>query len=311
VVVVAVLFAELGSVVAEDTVAVSVITVPPGVPGLTFTTTVNDAELSGASVEIVQVWVPVPPTGSDRQLHPAAGVTETKVVLTGITSLKVTDVAACGPSFRTVRVYVMLPPTATGSGESDFRTRRFAPALTVVVALAELLAVTASSGEVTLAVLVTIVPFSVAAATFRTKVIVLVPTGTEGSVQICVPVPPTGSGGHVHPAPGVTETNVVPAGVVSETETFDAASGPALVTLIVYVMFDPATTGSGESTFETERSAVAPTAVTGGSNSTLRRVNAKMIQRSEAFTVAPPPRLSWSDAFLLHLVLAGHNLQLP
>jgi hypothetical protein len=40
-------------------------------------------------------------------------------------------------------------------------------------------------------------------------------------------------------------------------------------------------------------------------------VNAKMIQRSEAFTVAPPPRLSWSDAFLLHLVLAGHNLQLP
>jgi hypothetical protein len=52
-------------------------------------------------------------------------------------------------------------------------------------------------------------------------------------VQVCVPVPPTWSGGHVHPAPGATETNVVPAGVVSERETFEAASGPAFVTLIV------------------------------------------------------------------------------
>src|SRR4030095_12981955 len=117
--------------------------------------------------------------------------------------------------------------------ESDFRTRRFAPPLTVVVAPAELLAETASSGEVTLAVLVMTVPLGVGAATFRTRVILLVPTGTDGSWQVCVPVPPTGSGGHVHPAPGVTETNVVPAGVVSERETFDAASGPALVTLIV------------------------------------------------------------------------------
>src|SRR6266540_4429536 len=103
----------------------------------------------------------------------------------------------------------MLPPTATGSGESDFRTRRFAPALTVVVALAELLAMTASSVEATLAVFVMIVPFGVAAETFNTKVIVLVPTGTEGLKQVCVPVPPTGSGGHVQLAPGVTKTNVV------------------------------------------------------------------------------------------------------
>jgi hypothetical protein len=88
----------------------------------------------------------------------------------------------------------------------------------------------------------------------------------------------------------VTDTNVVPAGVVSEKETLDATSGPALVTLIVYVMFDPATTGSGESTFETERSAVAATAVTAGGNSTPTRVNAKMIQRNEVFIVAPPPR---------------------
>src|SRR6266498_349689 len=310
VVVLAVLFAEFGSVVEEDTVAVFPITVPLGVPELTFTTSVNDAELNGASVAIVQVWVPVPPTASGEQLHPAAGVTETKVVLTGITSLRVTDVASWGPSFRTVRVYVMLPPTATGSGESDFRTRRFAPELTVVVALAELFPVIASSVEATLAVLVMIVPFGVAAATFRTKVIVLVPTGTEGLVQVCVPVPPTGSGGQVHPAPGVTDTNVVPGGVVSERETFDAASGPELVTLIVYVMVEPATTGSGESTLETERSAVAATAGIAVANSTPTRVNAEQIQRSDAFTVAPPPRVSWSRTFLLHYRCRHRNLQL-
>src|SRR6266511_2551385 len=203
----------------------------------------------------------------------------------------------------------MLPPTATGSGESDFSTRRFAPALTVVEALLELLPGTASSGEVTVAVLVTIVPFGVAATTFSTKVIVLVPTGTDGLMQF-VPVPPTG-GEHVHPAPGVTETNVVPAGVASEREVFDAAFGPALVTVIVYVMFDPATTGSGESTFETERSAVAATAGSVGGNSTPTRVNAKMIQRSDAFTVAPPPRLSVPAPCVVHLVVAGRNLQLP
>src|SRR6266511_4927656 len=172
----------------------------------------------------------------------------------------------------------MLPPTATGSGESDFSTRRFAPALTVVEAVPELLVGTASSGEVTVAVLVMIVPFGVAAATFRTKVIVLVPTGTDGLVQVCVPVPPTGSGGQVHPAPGVTDTNVVPGGVVSERETFDAASGPELVRSIVYVMVEPATTGSGESTLETERSAVAATAGIAVANSTPTRVNAEQIQ---------------------------------
>src|SRR6266545_535885 len=205
----------------------------------------------------------------------------------------------------------MLPPTATGSGESDFRTRRLAPELTVVVAVAELLAVTASSGEVTLAVLVMIVPFGVAAATFRTRGIVLVPTGTEGSVQTSVPVPPTGSGGQVHPGPGVTETNVVPTGVVSERETLDAAPGPALVTMIVYVMFDPANTGSGESTLESERSAVAAPAGTAGGNRTATMVNTNQIQRRDAFTVAPPPRLSCFGALLLHLVVAGYNLQLP
>src|SRR6266508_4341572 len=246
VVVLAVLFAELGSAVAENTVAVFVITVPLAVPGLTFTTSVNDAEVEAASAPIVQVWVPVPPTTNDEQLHPAAGVNERKVVFAGITSLRVT--------------------------------------------------------EVTVAVLVTIVPFGVAAATFTTKVIVLVPTGTDGLMQF-VPVPPTG-GEHVHPAPGVTETNVVPAGVASEREVFDAAFGPALVTVIVYVMFDPATTGSGESTFETERSAVAATAVTAGGNSTPTRVNAKMIQRSDAFTVAPPPRVSWSGTSSYTLVVA-------
>jgi hypothetical protein len=75
-------------------------------------------------------------------------------------------------------------------------------------------------------------------------------------------------------------------------------------------MFDPATTGSGESTFETKRSAVAATAGTAGSNSALTTVNAKHIHRSDAFTVAPPPRVSWFGTFLLHPRSRHHNLQL-
>src|SRR6266545_1019010 len=70
VVAVAVLFAGLGSAVPEDTVALFVITVPLGVPGLTFTSRVNDAELDGASVAIVQVRDPVAQTDRRRGQRP-------------------------------------------------------------------------------------------------------------------------------------------------------------------------------------------------------------------------------------------------
>src|SRR4051812_25841830 len=43
--------------------------------------------------------------------------------------------------------------------------------------------------------------------------------------------------------------------------TVDASLGPALVRVIVYVMFEPAATGSGVSLFVIARSALVPTVV--------------------------------------------------
>jgi hypothetical protein len=58
----------------------------------------------------------------------------------------------------------------------------------------------------------------------------------------------------VHPAGAVNDTKVVFAGTVSDNETFAAGVLPLLVTLIEYVMSEPAVTGSGRSVLVTERS---------------------------------------------------------
>src|SRR6266540_972909 len=115
----------------------------------------------------------------------------------------------------------MFPPVETGSGESDFVIRRSAPMaappLTVVVAVAELLPALGSSGELAVAVLEMIVPPGVPALTFTTRVIVtLEPLARVGPEQVTPPVPPTtGVVGHVQPPVGLTERNVVFAGVES------------------------------------------------------------------------------------------------
>jgi hypothetical protein len=130
----------------------------------------------------------------------------------------------------------MFPPVETGSGESDFVTRRSAPRplLTVVIAVAELLPVLGSSGELAVAVFVMTVAFGVAALTFTTRVIVtLEPLARVGPEQFTAPVPPTtGVVGHVQPAVALTETNVVFAGVESLRVGPVAGSGPVLATVI-------------------------------------------------------------------------------
>jgi hypothetical protein len=72
VVVVAVLFVVTGSVVADATVAVFEMTVPLATPAFTFTTTVNVATADAATLGLVQLTVPVPPTTGVVQVHPAA-----------------------------------------------------------------------------------------------------------------------------------------------------------------------------------------------------------------------------------------------
>src|SRR5215471_2007040 len=94
---VAVLFAEFGSMTDELTLAVPVITVPLATPVFTFTTTENVAELNPAMFAFVQVTLPPLPCCGVRQLHPEGVVAETKVVLlgTGITMAALS--AALGP----------------------------------------------------------------------------------------------------------------------------------------------------------------------------------------------------------------------
>ena len=79
--------------------------------------------------------------------------------------------------------------------------------------------------------------------------------------QDTVPGSSTAGVTQLHPAGEESETKVVPGGSVSSSDTEAAALGPALVTVMVYVRFVPAVTGSGESTLVTESGATEATVV--------------------------------------------------
>src|SRR5436309_626449 len=115
----------------------------------------------------------------------------------------------------------MFEPALTGSGESVLVTARSAAVLTVVVAVALLFAGTGSTVvDVTLAVL-EMVPVA-AALTFTTSVNVAeAPDANVAMFAVAVPVPPTAGVVSVKAGPEVCiiETNVVPAGTASASET--------------------------------------------------------------------------------------------
>ena len=121
-------------------------------------------------------------------------------------------------------------------------------AVTVVVAVAELLPAMLSLGEVTEAVFerVAAVP---GALTTMSK-LAEAPIASDGRVHVTVDVPE-----QVHPVP-LAETKVVATGIVSVTLSDVAATVlELLVTFIVYVRFAFVWTGSGESVLVIERSA--------------------------------------------------------
>jgi hypothetical protein len=96
---VALLFEGLGSVIEEEPISVSVMTVPVAVPAFTFVIRVNAAAEPAARLAMLQLTVPVAPTAGVEQLHAAGLASETKVVLVGIASVNVTVVATAGPLF--------------------------------------------------------------------------------------------------------------------------------------------------------------------------------------------------------------------
>src|SRR4051812_524421 len=82
----------IGSARVEDTTAVLLIV--PLAPLLTFTTRLKPAALLTATMLLVQTIFPVPPTdGELRSVQPAGVLAETKVVFTGVASLRLTAVA--------------------------------------------------------------------------------------------------------------------------------------------------------------------------------------------------------------------------
>jgi hypothetical protein len=104
---VAELFVGFGSVVLEETVAVSEIVVPAASPETTFTLIVNVALVLAASDAIVQVILPVLPEDGVEQDQPGAGVIVLNVRssgLAGIGMLSVMLLAADGPLLVTLTV---------------------------------------------------------------------------------------------------------------------------------------------------------------------------------------------------------------
>ena len=97
---VALLFARFGSVIAEVTVAVSLICVPAVVPAVTFNTTVN-VEEPGAKLASVQLIVPAAPTAGVVHDQPPGIVIDWKVVFAGVVSVILAVVAVLGPLFVT------------------------------------------------------------------------------------------------------------------------------------------------------------------------------------------------------------------
>jgi len=75
VVTVVLLFARLGSEVVADTVDVAVI-VPAAMLGATFTTTMMSETAAAATLGLVHVTFPVPPTAGVVQVQPAGANTD-------------------------------------------------------------------------------------------------------------------------------------------------------------------------------------------------------------------------------------------
>src|SRR5262249_44070070 len=124
-----------------------------------------------------------------------------------------------------------------GLGEAVLVTARSADELTVVVAVLELLAGVGSVvADVAVAMFTIALPLAVLLGTATTiwKAAVL-PAGKVGLLNTQVPVPPTGGAAPLQPVPVITaaETNVVPAGTLSDTWTALASLGPLLMKLIV------------------------------------------------------------------------------
>jgi hypothetical protein len=233
-------FAESGSTLVVDTVAVFVIAVPMAVPEGTWTTSVKVALAPFAKEASEHVTVPVPPTAGLEHVNagPVFCASETNVVPEGTVSVSVALAAASGPPFATLIEYEMSAFASVVAGP-DFVTDMSAPPATSVVAEPELFSAFGSSLLITLATLVTKVPGGVAEGTWTVNVkLALAPATKVASVHVAALgyTEPTAGFVHVNAGPVfcTSETNVVPEGTTSDRVTLVASFGPRLVTVMEY-----------------------------------------------------------------------------
>jgi hypothetical protein len=233
VVAVAVLLPGVGSVVAAVTVAVFVMIEPSVSEALVAMVNVKLSVRTGR-LAMEQVIVPAAPTAGVVQDHPAAAESETNVVDAGSVSDQLTVFATLVPLFVTSMLYAMFVPAITGSGASLFVIARSADVLTVVVEVALSLPEAGSLVVVlAVAVLAMMVPAAIPGSIATTSVKTALPGASVAMEQFTVPPAPTAGVVQDQPPGDVSETNVVPAGRVSDHAVFAAALGPALPIVMV------------------------------------------------------------------------------
>jgi hypothetical protein len=244
------LLPESGSGVEDAT---SAVLVSAADPAGAVTTTVMVEDAPDASVDVVQLTDTLNALEHDHAEPPS---TDTNVVPAGNVSVTDTATASEGPALLTSRSYETNPPAATCAGP-DFTIERSADAVTVVSTDDRSLPGTGS-----LVVLETCAEFvrdaaSVGAVTTIVIVGAVTPEASKERVHVTDTLPELE---HDQLAPPSTDTNVVPAGSVSVTDTATASDGPALLTSRSYEIALPATTSAGPA-FTMDRSASPVTSV--------------------------------------------------
>jgi hypothetical protein len=183
---------------------------------------------------MVQEIVPVPPGAGFVQAKagPEVWVLLTNVVPAGVASDIVTVAASLGPLFVTVTMNATFD--TSGAAVVVFVTARSADPVSVVEAVELLFAELKSAVALLIvAVLMMVVPVPPELVPRTSVNVAVAGLANVGALQVIVPLPPTAGVAQLNPAGVLMETNVVFAGMTSETTTETAGFGPLFVAVIV------------------------------------------------------------------------------
>jgi hypothetical protein len=229
------LFDVVGSVVAEEPLAVLTMLDPPRTDGATSAVRVTVALAPTASVPTGQVTVPAE---CEQVMVAGFPTADTNEVPAGRLSLTTVSILVDGPSLRTVTRHTAFSPAFTVGVVAVFETTRSASRTTWVEAVAELFDVVGSdAGPVTDAVFTS--DLGVESAGTATTIA----SGTDDPDARTPPLQVTTCPDRVQMFGSVMMSS--PAGIASVTVNDGDEEGPAFVTSSEYVRFSPARTVAG------------------------------------------------------------------